>query len=44
MFTKVTLAFIVVGTAAFFFTAWACRERVVRSSAAASPSRRPSAP
>ena len=31
VFTKVTLAFIVIGTAAFWFTAWACRERVVRS-------------
>jgi len=31
VFTKVTLAFIVIGTAAFLFTAWACRERVVRS-------------
>jgi glucuronide carrier protein len=30
-FTKITLAFIVVGTAAFWFTAWACRERVIRS-------------
>ncbi|HET9871832.1 MAG TPA: glycoside-pentoside-hexuronide (GPH):cation symporter [Propionibacteriaceae bacterium] len=30
-FTKVTLAFIVIGTAAFWFTAWACREQVVRS-------------
>ena len=30
-FTKVTLAFIVIGTAAFLFTAWACRERVVRT-------------
>jgi glucuronide carrier protein len=30
-FTKVTLAFIVVGTAAFLFTAWTCRERVIRS-------------
>ena len=30
VFTKVTLVFIVVGTAAFLFTAWACRERVVR--------------
>jgi glucuronide carrier protein len=30
VFTKVTLVFIVVGTAAFWFTAWACRERVVR--------------
>jgi glucuronide carrier protein len=30
VFTKVTLAFIVIGTAAFWFTAWACRERVVR--------------
>ena len=31
VFTKVTLAFIVVGTAAFWFTAWACRERVIRT-------------
>ena len=31
MFTKITLAFIVIGTAAFFFTAWACREQVVRT-------------
>jgi glucuronide carrier protein len=31
VFTYVTLAFIVVGTAAFWFTAWACREQVVRS-------------
>lgn len=31
VFTRVTLAFIVVGTAAFLFTAWACRERVVRA-------------
>ncbi|MEW1960566.1 glycoside-pentoside-hexuronide (GPH):cation symporter [Kineococcus sp. NPDC059986] len=31
VFTKVTLAFVVVGTAAFLFTAWACRERVVRT-------------
>jgi glucuronide carrier protein len=31
VFTKVTLVFIVVGTAAFWFTAWACREQVVRS-------------
>jgi glucuronide carrier protein len=30
VFTRVTLAFIVIGTAAFWFTAWACRERVVR--------------
>jgi glucuronide carrier protein len=30
-FTKVTLAFIVIGTAAFLFTAWACRERVIRT-------------
>ncbi len=30
-FTKVTVAFIVIGTAAFLFTAWACRERVVRT-------------
>lgn len=31
VFTKVTVAFIVVGTLAFWFTAWACRERVVRT-------------
>src|SRR3954452_21490542 len=31
VFTKVTLAFIVIGTAAFFFTAWACREQVIRT-------------
>ena len=31
VFTKVTLAFIVVGTAAFWFTAWACREQVIRT-------------
>jgi glucuronide carrier protein len=31
VFTKVTLAFIVVGTLAFWFTAWACREQVVRT-------------
>ena len=31
VFTKVTLAFVVIGTAAFLFTAWACRERVVRA-------------
>lgn len=31
VFTKVTIAFIVIGSLAFFFTAWACRERVVRS-------------
>ena len=31
VFTKVTLAFIVVGSLAFFFTAWACREQVVRT-------------
>ncbi|WP_258725847.1 glycoside-pentoside-hexuronide (GPH):cation symporter [Cellulomonas sp. NS3] len=30
MFTQVTLAFVVIGTAAFWFTAWACREQVVR--------------
>ncbi|MET1008359.1 MAG: MFS transporter, partial [Propionibacteriaceae bacterium] len=30
-FTKVTVAFIIIGTAAFLFTAWACRERVVRT-------------
>lgn len=30
VFTQVTLAFIVIGTAAFWFTAWACREQVVR--------------
>ena len=32
VFTKVTLAFVVVGTIAFLFTAWACRESVVRTS------------
>lgn len=31
VFTNVTLAFIVIGTVAFLFTAWACRERVVRA-------------
>jgi glucuronide carrier protein len=31
VFTKVTLAFIVVGSLAFFFTAWACREKVIRT-------------
>jgi glucuronide carrier protein len=31
VFTKVTLAFIVIGSLAFFFTAWACREAVVRT-------------
>ncbi len=31
VFTKVTLAFIVVGSLAFWFTAWACREQVLRS-------------
>jgi glucuronide carrier protein len=31
VFTKITLAFIVIGTLAFWFTAWACRERVIRS-------------
>jgi glucuronide carrier protein len=31
VFTKVTLAFIVVGTLAFWFTAWACREQVIRT-------------
>ena len=31
VFTKVTLAFIVVGSIAFFFTAWACREKVFRT-------------
>jgi glucuronide carrier protein len=31
VFTKVTLAFIAVGSLAFFFTAWACREAVVRT-------------
>jgi glucuronide carrier protein len=31
VFTKVTLAFVVVGTAAFWFTAWACRESVIRT-------------
>lgn len=30
-FTTITLAFVVVGTAAFLFTAWACRERVIRT-------------
>ena len=30
-FTYITLAFIVVGTAAFWFCAWACRERVIRT-------------
>ncbi len=30
VFTQVTLAFVVVGTIAFWFTAWACREQVVR--------------
>lgn len=30
-FTKITLAFIVIGTAAFLFTAWACREKVIRT-------------
>jgi len=30
-FTYITLAFIVVGTAAFWFTAWACRESVIRT-------------
>ena len=30
-FTTITLAFIVLGTAAFLFTAWACRERVIRT-------------
>jgi glucuronide carrier protein len=30
VFTKVTLVFIVVGTLAFWFTAWVCRESVVR--------------
>ena len=33
VFTKVTLAFIVIGSIAFFFTAWACREQVVRTQA-----------
>ncbi len=33
VFVKVTLAFLVVGSLAFFFTAWACRERVVRTQA-----------
>jgi glucuronide carrier protein len=31
VFTKVTLAFIVIGSLAFFFTAWACRDSVVRT-------------
>jgi glucuronide carrier protein len=31
VFTKVTLAFLVVGTLAFWFTAWACREQVIRT-------------
>lgn len=31
VFTKVTLAFIVIGTLAFWFTAWVCREKVVRT-------------
>ncbi|PWJ54427.1 glucuronide carrier protein [Quadrisphaera granulorum] len=31
VFTQVTLAFVVIGTAAFWFTAWACREQVVRT-------------
>ncbi|WP_375422987.1 glycoside-pentoside-hexuronide (GPH):cation symporter [uncultured Friedmanniella sp.] len=31
VFTKITLTFIVVGTIAFLFTAWACRERVIRT-------------
>jgi glucuronide carrier protein len=31
VFTKVTIAFIVVGTLAFWFTAWACREQVLRT-------------
>jgi glucuronide carrier protein len=31
VFTKVTLAFIVIGSLAFFFTAWSCREKVVRT-------------
>ncbi len=31
VFTNVTLAFIVVGTLAFWFTAWACREQVIRT-------------
>jgi glucuronide carrier protein len=30
VFTKVTLAFVVIGTLAFWFTAWVCREKVVR--------------
>jgi glucuronide carrier protein len=30
VFLKVTLSFVVIGTLAFWFTAWACRERVVR--------------
>ncbi len=31
VFTKVTVAFIIVGTLAFWLTAWACREQVVRT-------------
>jgi len=31
VFTRVTLAFVVVGTLAFWFTAWACREQVIRT-------------
>jgi glucuronide carrier protein len=31
VFTKVTFAFMIVGTLAFWFTAWACRETVVRT-------------
>jgi glucuronide carrier protein len=31
VFTKITLAFIVIGTLCFWFTAWTCRERVIRS-------------
>jgi glucuronide carrier protein len=31
MFTKVTLAFMVVGMLAFWFTAGVCRERLVRT-------------
>ena len=41
VFTKVTVAFIIVGTLAFWLTAWACREQVVRTQPG-SASRRPS--
>jgi glucuronide carrier protein len=30
-FTTITLAFVAIGTAAFLFTAWACREKVIRT-------------